>query len=272
VVVERRRFFHPMGRTWVSIASIRSRCLLECPIMCSRGCRVGCKTGYTRGGIGLPRVGHPSPAISTGFSTFSWRGGEAVAQYPEPPEGPPPEISEELYGRLTKAEKRVLWRKFYAFQAECFGGPQGCLAAKMAAYRVTLEALRDEAINWAYTERSGDADDGSPRNAMQHAYWQCRMTQVFSESHAQEWGDAHELLDHPLTATEQLHANMDLFNNAVGRMAGRTGRSCADGVREAHSSGALRTAPFAFVPGPTFGAAPWGELPPPPPPADGGAY
>lgn len=170
--------------------------------------------------------------------------GYGTEGYDDAPNYPPDEVSAEEWAELNQAERKLLWDTFWSVPREGF-----------LAYVQNLRQARSEAEQWAASIDASGAHNGR-QDALRHAYWNCRMSQLLGESSARAWGNAHEKY-----SDVPAEARMDLHNNAVGRQVARTHESCAAGVLAADANKLLRLTP---APAPSF-QSPFSPQPPPPP-------
>jgi len=149
--------------------------------------------------------------------------GYGVEEYDDAPIYPPEGVTEEQWRELNQAERRLVWNAFWTMEKSDFED-----------YIGKLRQARSEAEQWSAAVEDSGATDG-PQDALRHAYWNCRMSQLLGEVTARAWGNAHEKYsDKPASA------RMDLHNNARGREVARTFASCAEGVLRARTDGLLR--------------------------------
>lgn len=172
--------------------------------------------------------------------------GEGIEEGDDPPSYAPPGMSDSLYAQMNLAEAAFVWRKYWEFHAKdptdyTFGVWVGRMAQ-----------ARKEAQEWAAAETPYGAYNGL-QDALRHAYWSCRMTQLVGIDDAIDAGNAHEKY-----TVSPAEARMDYYNNEKGRMITSQFTSCAAGTRWLRSSGLLQT---SVMPAPTSTRAP---SPPPP--------
>lgn len=86
-----------------------------------------------------------------------------------------------------------------------------------------LEAATGVAAKYGRQLHNGDAD------GFRHCYWNARMTEAFGAETAQGFGDRHEYND----SQDPAEAQMDLYNNAVGRQIAVNGKNPYDGCLNA---------------------------------------
>jgi hypothetical protein len=129
------------------------------------------------------------------------------------PEYAPNGIDQAYYEGLNDKERRLCW----ANPAECWN----------------VKSAADHALAWAAAQEPNGAHNG-PQDAMRHAMWNARMTQLLGWERAKVWADAHES-----SSTAPDETRMDLFNNAAGRDIGRTFNDIAAGVWHYRNTGQL---------------------------------
>jgi hypothetical protein len=76
--------------------------------------------------------------------------------------------------------------------------------------------------------------ENNPQDALGHAMWNARMTQLMGFDRAKVWADAHES-----SSTDEAETRMDPFNNAAGRDVGRFYNDIAMGIRDYRVRGQL---------------------------------
>lgn len=157
-----------------------------------------CQPGGTTG---------PGPG-SAGGTTSPGTGSDSPA-----PAVAPEGVDQAFYEDLNEQERRLCWRN-----------PGECLNVKQAA---------DYAALWAAQQDPEGAHNG-PQDAMRHAMWNARMTQMMGFERAKVWADAHES-----SSTAPAETRMDLYNNAAGRDVGRTFNDIALGVWHYRNTGQL---------------------------------
>lgn len=125
----------------------------------------------------------------------------------------PAGVDQAYYEGLNEEERKLCW-----------SNPGECWSVKGAA---------DYAAVWAAQEESFGAHNG-PQDALRHAIWNARMTQLMGFERAKVWADAHES-----SSTNADETRMDLHNNAAGRDVGRTFNDIELGVRHYRTTGQL---------------------------------
>lgn len=131
----------------------------------------------------------------------------------DPPAHAPEGVDQEHFESLNKEERRLCW-----------ANPIECLNVKSAA---------DHATAWAAAQEGSGAHNG-PQDAMRHAMWNARMTQMIGPERTKAWADAHES-----SSTVPAETRMDLHNNAAGRQVGSTYSDIGAGVWHYRNTGKL---------------------------------
>ncbi len=114
---------------------------------------------------------------------------------------------------------------------------------------------RNEAFDFA--ESSGLAGEWlGPQDALRHCFWNCLTTQLMRAFLAEQFATSHEN-SHPNYSLPEDN-QMDLHNNAIGRILGSQGGDCRAKSRSALLTGQLRTVRRSFM-APCIGASdqPW---------------